>query len=480
MTRMRTLLRRALPGVDVALLLLLCLCLAHTSSLWVQTNRTLAEEETRLGAWGPQDHVKGDHGEDQKNFLPGGRPPGGREAGATESSSETISSVTPEARAAAYQGKGGDDGSCVSAGPGHEENQIAAVIVLCHDRPGYLSRSLETLERRLRARSISQRFPVYVSQDGEDKEVSAVVDRFSRSGLVRARWTHSPPAAFEEKLRASVKPHMRSYHRIARHYKFALSTCFSCLGFPRTILVEDDLVVSADFFPYFAAAAPLLDRDPTLYAASAWNDNAVAGLPRGDPAALQRTDFFPGLGWMVTRRLWREVEVGWPEAFWDEYMRSPHVRLGRQVVQPEVSRTVNIGERGASSGEDYHGGAARVRGAEIYVNFVERDLSLLADRAAYRNEVKSRVARAEVEILDAFLEERTKIADGGKRVLRDAKVEYASEEEHERALGLFGLPYPPRGSFEGVTTIMDPREGRLGRVHIAPVGYGLSGDSAVA
>lgn len=30
--------------------------------------------------------------------------------------------------------------------------------------------------------------------------------------------------------------------------------------------------------------------------------------------ALYRSDFFPGLGWMLTKDLWNELEVKWPKA----------------------------------------------------------------------------------------------------------------------------------------------------------------------
>lgn len=109
----------------------------------------------------------------------------------------------------------------------------------------------------------------------------------------------------------------------------------------------------ADFYEYFHAAGELLDLDDSLFAVSAWNDNGyrqmvtskcVGWLPPGVPLpapapdfvapsprpppphtpcvffrcavvmrvpgrlpcgryALRRTSFFPGLGWLLTRKL---------------------------------------------------------------------------------------------------------------------------------------------------------------------------------
>ena len=70
------------------------------------------------------------------------------------------------------------------------------------------------------------------------------------------------------------------------------------------IIVEDDLKISPDFFSYFSATyKQLLQHDPTLMAVSAWNDNGKSGLideqPYHGEYLLYRSDFFPGLGWMM-------------------------------------------------------------------------------------------------------------------------------------------------------------------------------------
>lgn len=104
--------------------------------------------------------------------------------------------------------------------------------------------------------------------------------------------------------------------------------------------VSDDLDIAPDFFEYFMALHPILKSDPTLWCISAWNDNGKEGLTEDDPGKqrnryffrviplsvvsnlnffgiseiLYRTDFFPGLGWMLTRDLWMELESKWPKA----------------------------------------------------------------------------------------------------------------------------------------------------------------------
>jgi alpha-1,3-mannosyl-glycoprotein beta-1,2-N-acetylglucosaminyltransferase len=67
--------------------------------------------------------------------------------------------------------------------------------------------------------------------------------------------------------------------------------------------------------------APLLYQDASLLTVSAFNDN---GQPRyaSDETAVHRSNFFPGLGWLLTRRLWDELDAKWPEekGFWDDWM----------------------------------------------------------------------------------------------------------------------------------------------------------------
>eukprot|EP00753_Platysulcus_tardus_P014372 PLAT4354.6.p2 GENE.PLAT4354.6~~PLAT4354.6.p2 ORF type:complete len:421 (+),score=204.01 PLAT4354.6:96-1265(+) len=114
----------------------------------------------------------------------------------------------------------------------------------------------------------------------------------------------------------------------------------------RIIVVEDDLLYSPDFYEYFLAVSPALDRDPTLWCISAWNDNGFDARVR-DANRLLRTHYFPGLGWMLTRKLYkRELEARWPATHWDHWMRQRKQHKGRECVFPEVPRTYHNGVQG--------------------------------------------------------------------------------------------------------------------------------------
>lgn len=161
-------------------------------------------------------------------------------------------------------------------------------------------------------------------------------------------------------------------------------------------LLQDDLEIAVDFFDYFTATEPLLDEDDTLLAVryvcevaalipahsfahappdlprflcSAWNDLGQTEYV-SDPAMVYRTDFFPGLGWMTSRHVrahggwrgarvscasaracpadaqrWEEIGPKWPNGFWDDWLREPPQRKGRNFLRPEISRTYTFGEQ---------------------------------------------------------------------------------------------------------------------------------------
>jgi len=81
------------------------------------------------------------------------------------------------------------------------------------------------------------------------------------------------------------------------------------------LFFPDDLDISQDFYEYFSGTYPLLKNDPSLWCVSAWNDNGKPDLINtAQPDLLHRTDFFPGLGWMLLRELWDELQPKWPNS----------------------------------------------------------------------------------------------------------------------------------------------------------------------
>jgi len=142
--------------------------------------------------------------------------------------------------------------------------------------------------------------------------------------------------------------------QIARHYKWVFQNLFAANpGAEYAIVVEDDMLFAPDFLSFFVQLAPMYERDASVYCISSWNDNGQEGMAL-DPRVVMRTDFFIGLGWMISRRLFDELLPGWPITHWDHWLRSPAQRKGRQCLYPEVSRNYNIGKRGTHSDDNLY------------------------------------------------------------------------------------------------------------------------------
>lgn len=63
-------------------------------------------------------------------------------------------------------------------------------------------------------------------------------------------------------------------------------------------------------------------------------------------------DFFPGLGWMLHKHLWKnELEIKWPKGYWDDWMREPAQRKDRFILRPEICRTFHFGFHGVSNAQ---------------------------------------------------------------------------------------------------------------------------------
>uniref|UniRef100_A0A915PR58 Alpha-1,3-mannosyl-glycoprotein 2-beta-N-acetylglucosaminyltransferase n=1 Tax=Setaria digitata TaxID=48799 RepID=A0A915PR58_9BILA len=269
-------------------------------------------------------------------------------------------------------------------------NPIAVLIFVCN-RPKAIENHLKKL---LRYRPSAEKFPVVVSQDCDDPSVKEAVEKFGDE-------VHYVKQISGRKAHITVIPEHKqyiTYYRIARHYKLGLSYVFDKLNHSTVIITEDDLDIAPDFFEYFSATRPLLSVDKSLYCVSAWNDNGKPSLiDKKQPELLYRSDFFPGLGWMMTKELWSELRPIWPSGFWDDWMRNNTVRKNRACIRPEISRTGMTleGKKGASRGLFFTQHLAKILVNEVFVNFTKLSLQHLI-KNNYDNAFLKRVYSAKM------------------------------------------------------------------------------------
>jgi alpha-1,3-mannosyl-glycoprotein beta-1,2-N-acetylglucosaminyltransferase len=113
---------------------------------------------------------------------------------------------------------------------------------------------------------------------------------------------------------------------------------------------------SPDFLNFFKKTAHLL-KDPTVWCISSWNDFGFKHLVDDHnrfificlfSIRLFRTQYFPGLGWMIDSKIWESIEKKFPTDLWDEGMRVSTLSKNRDCIVPEISRNKNIGIVGAN------------------------------------------------------------------------------------------------------------------------------------
>lgn len=252
-------------------------------------------------------------------------------------------------------------------GAGHSHPVIPLLLFSCNRVT--VNRALDLL---LAYRPSKKQFPIIVTQDCGHKETREVIESYGDQIIYIQQ-----PDLSEPNIPPKEKK-FKGYFKIARHYGWALNKTFNEMGFEQVIVVEDDLEISPDFFEYFAATLPILKADKSLWCVSAWNDNGKAGLiNETSPELLYRTDFFPGLGWMLTKELWAELMVKWPRSYWDDWLREPAQRKDRSCIRPEISRTKTFGKVGVSNGMFYEKHLKYIVLNKKFVPFTVLDLSFL-------------------------------------------------------------------------------------------------------
>eukprot|EP01065_Artemidia_motanka_P051155 TRINITY_DN8930_c0_g1_i1.p1 TRINITY_DN8930_c0_g1~~TRINITY_DN8930_c0_g1_i1.p1 ORF type:complete len:751 (+),score=190.91 TRINITY_DN8930_c0_g1_i1:203-2455(+) len=271
----------------------------------------------------------------------------------------------------------------------------AAVVVIAYNRPDLLRESLEALNKA----ALSKHAKVYVSQDGMEPAVMDVANNFEAMGrvthIVHPRKILNNTVRFVLGQATPARAPGTMY--LAAHYKWALDQMFVERDHTHAIILEDDMLVSKDFLAFFEMAAPLLDIDPSLWCVSSWNDNGYRHLDL-NKKQLFRTQFFPGLGWMLKRETWMELRKSWPIDQWDHWMRVWSTSSGRECVCPFLPRNRNVGAGGANSN-----GAFFRRHLQSIAHYDKQpiglgDLSYLL-RPAYTKRLREKLAGEDVVYL---------------------------------------------------------------------------------
>jgi alpha-1,3-mannosyl-glycoprotein beta-1,2-N-acetylglucosaminyltransferase len=326
---------------------------------------------------------------------------------------------------------------------------LSPLIIFTCQRENYLRETLLDVLKYI-PDDCSMGCPVIVSQDGKNAEVGNVITEFET--LFQQQKPNVSLVHMQHKS-ALRKGSNNSYQALAQHYGWALKQVFDGLqtAVPpqRVVLLEEDIHIAPDFFGYFKAMAPLLDNDPSLLAVSAFNDNGVAGTVK-DVTRVLRSDFFPGLGWMMTSQLWtNELKLRWPSGYWDDWLREPNQRHERKILRPEVSRTFHFGTSGGASHNQFGTTLTKVR-----LNDVNVDWTKAMDTI---DDVKSESAFDEYYWKQIEAAKVVTTVDAAAVAVRDqdVRLDYATFSQFQQFARHFGLMDDekagiPRTAYKGV------------------------------
>lgn len=331
------------------------------------------------------------------------------------------------------------------------------LIITCQ-RPDYLEKTLEHVLATI-PQPCGFGCPVVVSEDGNhesnEKLLLSFKEKFEAKGIDLIHIIHHQE---QNSLRGGTSP----YVLLAKHFGWALTQLFDGVAYSlqrkeqqtqhplpqRVILLEEDIEVAPDFFSYMESTSVVLDHDPTLFAVSAFNDNGH--LENGDPTRLLRSDFFPGLGWMMTRNLWKnELQAKWPDGYWDDWLREPVQRKDRQVIRPEVSRTYHFGSKGGASSNQFGSVLQRVKLNEQAIRWDSQDISYLND-STFENQYTELVMNSR---LANTIEEAKEIA-----AVENARMEYERFSDFQYLAERLGIMTDekasvPRTAYKGIIEV---------------------------
>ncbi|PWA49345.1 alpha-1,3-mannosyl-glycoprotein 2-beta-N-acetylglucosaminyltransferase [Artemisia annua] len=297
---------------------------------------------------------------------------------------------------------------------------VAAVVIMACNRADYLDRTIKSILKY--HGNVASRFPVFVSQDGSNSDVRT-------KALSYDQLTYMQHLDFEP-VHTERPGELIAYYKIARHYKWALDQLFYKHNFNRVIILEDDMEISPDFFDYFEAGADLLDKDKSIMAISSWNDNGQKQFVH-DPYTLYRSDFFPGLGWMLSKSTWDELSPKWPKAYWDDWLRLQENHRGRQFIRPEVCRTYNFGEHGSSLGQFFDQYLKPIRLNDLPIDWKSMNLTYLIKDEFVKH--FSGLVKSANPLYGTDLVLKINNIDG------DVRIQYRDQQHFEEIAGQFGI-----------------------------------------
>jgi len=199
-----------------------------------------------------------------------------------------------------------------------------------------------------------------------------------------------------------------------------------------------------------------------------------------DPNAVVRSDFFPGLGWMMRSDLWFDIgsDGRWPRGYWDDWIREPERRKGRETIRPEISRTFHFGQTGGTSGGQYSSYLDSIQLNTLDIDWNTKEIDFLR-KSNYDSAFRQDVEAAPLATLDDLTAARN---GRDNAQLTSLKITYNNLRQFERISQQLKVmdnikAGVPRTAYKGVVAFpMDVTVGSQTFVYIVPRKINWEGD----
>ncbi len=217
-------------------------------------------------------------------------------------------------------------------------NSTTVLVLVAHDRPEYFRQTLSSLSQ---ARRLAEVCVLLSVDNGAFVEpANALMSEFLPNVSSIGTVYHAPPML--SLVWTWDDP-------ITWHHQQIFNAIFVDRNFEFGIILETDLIVSPDFIEYMLAGRSYLANKAAsqLFCVSGWNDNGFDHLTLREDR-LFRTEFFPGLGWILSRDSWTDfLSDNWPtHGGYDWWVRDQIKEKKLDCIAPEVSRTHHVSKYG--------------------------------------------------------------------------------------------------------------------------------------
>uniref|UniRef100_A0A0M3IDU4 Alpha-1,3-mannosyl-glycoprotein 2-beta-N-acetylglucosaminyltransferase n=1 Tax=Ascaris lumbricoides TaxID=6252 RepID=A0A0M3IDU4_ASCLU len=332
-----------------------------------------------------------------------------------------------------------------------KQKRIAVIVIACY-RTALLRRVLNDISRLLPK---SGKFGVFVSLGCDNSDARQIMEQFTNIVQIESQRLNSTrevnSTGYGEELSAAFLARITTERRksllkrgrrdelirISAQYKYALSIVFDVFAYDYAVFIEENSLISDDFFEYFLAGERLLSQDTSIFCISAWNDNGIPSLIERNNSLLWRSDFFSGVGWMISSSTWSDLSNQWVELFWDEWLRMKMYDQGKVCIRPEISRIAiadDSSSREVVEETEPYGFKAVTLNAEPF-NFTAANLDYLI-REHYDAELEKTIG-------EAIIVEESDIFNGLMDHNRSPiKIYYSTTQQFERLSTFFRyVPY---------------------------------------